>query len=71
MGFVSREIDSKEYFPDGSIPLTCQEHGGRTTKLFELTMNQHSTDVPLLLKPNHKEDCIVGRSFEQTVFLPC
>jgi Lysine methyltransferase len=71
MGFVCREIDPKEYLPNGSIPHSCQEYGGRSTKLFELTMNQSFTNVPLLLQQNFTGDCILGSSFERTVFLPC
>jgi predicted nicotinamide N-methyase len=73
MGFDSREIDPMEFIPDGEVPKSCQEYGGRKTKLFELTL-RHNAEVPILMQPPVEHGCLdytVGRSFEQTLFLPC
>ena len=51
MGFTCRRIDYHEYLENGIVPVSCQEYGGRVTKLFELSLRpsvRHG-ETPLLL----------------------
>jgi hypothetical protein len=38
MGFTYRLIDYSEYLTNGIVPVSCQEYGGRVTKLLELSL---------------------------------
>ena len=69
LGFQSRKIPMTEFLEGGVIPESCQEHGGRKTQLFELKLVDFS--VPPILLEHVDVDIIVGKSYENTCFLPC
>jgi Lysine methyltransferase len=68
MGFAVRAIAPAEFLLNGIVPATCQERGGRTTELYELTLRPDS-GPPVLLQQDR--DRTLGTTFEQTAFLPC
>ena len=86
MGFRYRHIDYHEYLQNGIVPISCQEYGGRVTKLFELTLLPRAySETPLLLRSteelqqseNDNGDNVkdmnytVGKLYQHTTFLPC
>jgi hypothetical protein len=71
-GFTYRKVEAEEYLPDGVVPKSCQEFGGRETEIYQFILKDRSV-YPVLLpkKPDDTRDWTVGKSYENTGFLPC
>lgn len=70
MGFVCRKVDDGLFLPSG-VPDNCKECGGQVTELFELTLSDDYSTMPLLLEDGIDGDLILGKDFELTSFMPC
>jgi hypothetical protein len=71
-GFTCHKVEASEYLPDGVVPESCQEFGGRETEIYHVVLEDRSVYPALLRKEqDDTRNWTVGTSFETTALLPC
>lgn len=70
LGFESRRVQAADFLKDGVVPMQCQEFGGRTAEIHLVTLVDRSVKPVLLQKGDDSKDWTLGKSYENTAFLP-
>ena len=68
LGFSWERVPEEAFLKDGIVPKSCQEFGGRSTEIFEVVLTDRSV-YPIL--HSDTRDVTLGKTFENTPFLPC